>query len=125
MRSVIAVGVAGSVGAIARYGLEGFVSRRTLGALPWGTFIVNISGSFALGVIFAALVEGEVVAAPWLRNGLTIGLIGAFTTFSTFTLETLRLVEEGSYLLAAMNAVGSLVLGLVAVFVGVVVGRAV
>lgn len=125
MRSVIAVGVAGSVGAIARYGLEGFVSRRTLGVLPWGTFIVNISGSFALGVIFAALVEGEVVAAPWLRNGLTIGLIGAFTTFSTFTLETLRLVEEGSYLLAAMNAVGSLVLGLVAVFVGVVVGRAV
>ena len=123
MRTVMAVGVAGFIGAIVRYGIDGLIVQKSGGSFPWGTFVVNISGSFALGLLFAVLVEGRVAVAPWIRTATTVGLVGAFTTFSTLTLETFRLVEDGSYLLAAANAVGSLTIGLVAVYLGVVVGR--
>ena len=123
MRTVIAVGVAGFIGASARYGLEGLIAQKSAGSFPWSTFVVNISGSFVLGILFAVLVEGRMPVAPWLRTALTVGLIGAFTTFSTLTLETFRLVEDGSYVLAGANAVGSLVVGLFAVYAGVAVGR--
>ena len=123
MRTVVAVGVAGFFGAIARYGLEGIVSSKTGGSFPWGTFVVNISGSLVLGFPFAVLIEGRVVVVPWLRTAMTVGFVGAYTTFSTLTLETFRLVEEGSLGLAGANAFGSLAIGLVAVYVGVVLGR--
>jgi fluoride exporter len=121
MRMVI--GVAGFFGAIARHGVEGFVSQRTGGAFPWGTFVVNISGSFLLGILFAVLVEGRVIMAPWLRTAVTVGFVGAYTTFSTLTLETVRLVEDGTLIRAGANAVGSLAVGLVAVYAGIVLGR--
>ena len=124
MGTVIAVGVAGFFGAIARYSLEGLVSSRTT-SFPWGTFVVNISGSFVLGVAFAVLIEGRAIVSPQLRTALTVGLVGAYTTFSTLTLETFRLVEDGSYVLAAANALGSLAVGLVALYVGVVIGRSI
>jgi CrcB protein len=123
MRTIVTVGVAGFVGAIARYGIEGFVSERSIGSFPWGTFAVNVSGSFVLGVLFASLIEGRFVVSPWLRTALTVGLIGAYTTFSTLSLETYRLLEEGSMLLAVANALGSLAVGILAVFAGVALGR--
>jgi CrcB protein len=123
MRTIVAVGVAGFLGAIARYGLEGFVSSRNGGSFPWGTLVVNVSGSLVIGFLFAVLIEGRVVVVPWLRAAMTVGFVGAYTTFSTFTLETFRLVEEGSIGLAGANAFGSLGVGLVAVYVGVVLGR--
>jgi fluoride exporter len=123
MRTVMAVGVAGSIGAIARYGIDGIIVQKSGGSFPWGTFLINISGSFVLGLLFAVLVEGRVAVAPWIRTASTVGLVGAYTTFSTLTLETFRLVEDGSYIPAGANAVGSLTLGLVAVHLGVVVGR--
>jgi CrcB protein len=123
VRTVVAVGGAGFVRAIARYGLEGFVSERTNGSFPWGTFVVNISGSFVLGVLFALLIEGRVMMAPWLRTAATVGLVGAYTTFSTLSLETFRMIEDGAYVSAGANAFGSLVLGLVAVAIGVAAGR--
>lgn len=123
MRTVVAVGVAGFFGAMARYGLEGFVSSRDGGSFPWGTLVVNVSGSLVIGFLFAVLIEGRVVVVPWLRTAMTVGFVGAYTTFSTLTLETFRLVEEGSLGLAGANAFGSLAIGLVAVYVGVVVGR--
>jgi CrcB protein len=123
MRTVIVVGVAGFIGAIARYGIDGLIVQRSGGSFPWGTFLINISGSFVLGLLFAVLVEGRIAVAPWIRTASTVGLVGAYTTFSTLTLETFRLVEDGSYFLAGANAVGSLTLGLVAVYLGVVVGR--
>jgi CrcB-like protein, Camphor Resistance (CrcB) len=73
MRTVVAVGVAGFFGAITRYGLEGFVSSKTGGSFPWGTFVVNISGSLLLGFLFAVLIEGRVVVVPWLRTAMTVG----------------------------------------------------
>jgi fluoride exporter len=123
MRTVMAVGLAGFIGAIARYGIDGVIVQKSGGSFPWGTFLINISGSFVLGLLFAVLVEGRVAVAPWIRTASTVGLVGAYTTFSTLTLETFRLVEDGSYFLAGANAVGSLTLGLVAVYLGVVVGR--
>jgi len=123
MRTVMAVGVAGFIGAIARYGIDGLIAQKSGASFPWGTFVVNITGSFVLGILFALLVEGRVAVAPWIRTAATVGLIGAYTTFSTLTLETFRLVEDGSYLLGIANAVGSLTIGLVALYVGVVLGR--
>jgi CrcB protein len=123
MRTIVAVGVAGFFGAMARYGLEGFVSSRNGGSFPWGTFVVNVSGSLVLGFLFAVLIEGRVIVVPWLRTAMTVGFLGAYTTFSTLTLETFRLVEEGSIGLAGANVLGSLAIGLVAVYVGVVLGR--
>jgi CrcB protein len=123
MRTIIAVGVAGFIGAIARYGIDGLIAQKNGGSFPWGTFVVNISGSFVLGLLFAVLVEGRVVVAPWIRTATTVGFLGAYTTFSTLTLETLRLVEDGSFILDGANAVGSLTIGLVALYAGVVVGR--
>jgi CrcB protein len=87
--------------------------------------VVNISGSFVLGIVFAAFVEGRLIASPLLRTAAMVGLIGAYTTFSTLSLETYRLLEDGSYGLAAANVLGSVTLGLGALFVGVVIGRSI
>ena len=122
MRTVIGIAVAGSLGALARYGLEGAVSRRSAGAFPWGTFVVNVSGSFVLGLLFTLLTERWLVA-PWLRSTLTIGFLGAYTTFSTLSLESYRLLEDGAYGLAFANLLGSLAAGMAAVYAGVVLGR--
>jgi CrcB protein len=122
MRAVVGVGIAGALGALARYGLGGLVSERFPGAFPWGTFVVNVTGSFLLGILFVVLTERALVS-PATRTTLMIGFVGAYTTFSTLSLETFRLIEDGAWGLAALNALGSLALGLVAVWLGVVVGR--
>jgi CrcB protein len=123
LRTAVAIAVAGAAGALARYGLEGFVSRRSTGAFPWGTFSVNVSGAFVLGFVFTILTE-QLTTAPWLRGALTIGFLGAYTTFSTLSFETYRLIEDGAVGIAAANALGSLAAGLGAVYLGVVAGRA-
>ena len=123
MRTAVAIAAAGAVGALARYGLEGFVSRRAPGAFPWGTFAVNVSGAFVLGFVFTLMTE-QFAVAPWIRGAITIGLLGAYTTFSTLSFETYRLLEDGAIGIAAANAFGSLAAGLGAVYLGVVAGRA-
>lgn len=120
----VAIAVAGALGALVRYWLDGVVSRRTGGGFPWGTFAVNVTGSFLLGLVFTLLTQRYHVD-PWLRSGVTIGFLGAYTTFSTLSLETYRLFEDGATGLAALNAVGSLAAGLAALYVGVVLGRVV
>lgn len=121
--TVAGIGVAGALGALARYALEGAVSRRWPGAFPWGTFVVNVSGAFALGLVFVLLTE-KVSVDPWLRSALTIGFLGAYTTFSTLSFESYRLIEDGAIGLAIANTFGSLAAGLIAVYLGVVAGRA-
>jgi CrcB protein len=118
----LAIGLAGALGALARYGLDGVIARRAPGAFPWGTFVVNVSGSFLLGLTFTLTTERYRVDA-WLRSGATIGLLGAYTTFSTLSLETYRLLEDGAYALAFANVAASLAAGLLALYLGVVVGR--
>jgi fluoride exporter len=122
MRTAVAIAAAGAVGALARYGIEGFVSRRAPGAFPWGTFAVNVSGAFVLGFVFTLMTE-QFSVAPWIRGAITIGFLGAYTTFSTLSFETYRLLEDGAIGVAAANAFGSLAAGLGAVYLGVVAGR--
>ncbi len=93
--TVIGIAVAGAVGALARYGLEGAVSNRWPGAFPWGTFVVNISGAFLIGLVFVLLTE-RVSVDPWVRSSITIGFLGAYTTFSTLSFESYRLLEDGA-----------------------------
>ena len=116
------IGVGGFFGAIARYVVDGWIIARTGASFPWGTLVVNLSGSFALGLLFALAVERGVLPAE-IRGPVLIGFIGAYTTFSTLALESWRLVEEGSYLLGAANLVGSMLLGLIAVLAGLMLGR--
>lgn len=124
MPITLAIALAGSLGALLRYWVDGVVSRRTGGGFPWGTFVVNVSGAFLLGLLFTLLTERYRVDA-WVRSGLTIGFLGAYTTFSTFSLETYRLLEDRAVGLAAANAFGSLAAGLGALYVGIVLGRVV
>ncbi|HET7044881.1 MAG TPA: fluoride efflux transporter CrcB [Gaiellaceae bacterium] len=123
MPTIAGIAIAGALGALARYGLEGLVSRRTGGGFPWGTFAVNVTGAFTLGLVFTLLSE-RYVAAPWLRSAATIGFLGAYTTFSTLSFESYRLLEDGAPALAVANLVGSCAAGLLAVYLGVVIGRA-
>ena len=122
MRTAVAIATAGALGALARYGVEGAVARRA-GSFPWATFVVNVSGSFLLGLFFTLLGE-RLAVAPWVRAAISIGFLGAYTTFSTLSLESYRLVEGRSYALAGANLIGSVGVGLTALYGGVVVGRA-
>ena len=124
MLTAAGITVAGALGALARYGLEGAVARLGGSGFPWGTFVVNVTGSLAVGLLFTLLTE-RVSIDPWLRSTLLIGFLGAYTTFSTLSLETYRLIEDGALGLAFANSAGSLAAGLLAVYVGVVAGRAI
>ena len=121
MLTVVAVGLSGAIGALARYAIDTWMGQHEY--FPWDTFLVNVSGAFLLGLIFALLVERG-STPQWLKSALTVGLLGAYTTFSTLSYETLRLIEGRSYWLAALNGLGSLAAGLVAVYVGMELGRA-
>ncbi|HEX5590172.1 MAG TPA: fluoride efflux transporter CrcB [Candidatus Limnocylindrales bacterium] len=121
---LILVAIGGAAGAVARYVIDGYVAERAAGAVPWGTLVVNLSGSLLLGLLFAFAVERDVLPAA-VRAPLMIGFLGAYTTFSTLVLESWRLWEDGAAGLALANAFGSVVLGLVAVVIGLTLGRAV
>lgn len=118
------IGVGGFAGAIARYVVDGFVTDRTGGGFPWGTLAVNASGSFILGLLFALTAERAILPAD-IRAPVMIGFIGAYTTFSTYMLESWNLIESGSYGAAIGNIGGSIVIGLAMVSLGLLVGRSV
>ena len=117
------VGVAGFFGAVSRYWLDGVVSRLTGGGFPWGTLVVNLSGCFLVGLLTTVLTE-RLLPHPTVRIAVTVGFVGAYTTFSTFAYESLRQLQDGALGLAAANVAGSVVLGVLAAWVGVVAGRA-
>jgi CrcB protein len=119
---LLLVGIGGFCGAVARYLVDGWVSQASGGTFPYGTLLINLSGSFVLGVLFALAVERAVLPGD-IRAPVMIGFIGAYTTFSTWMLESWRLVEDGAMLAAATNIIGSVVLGLIAVVAGLAVGR--
>src|SRR4051794_31595105 len=79
--TIVGIGIAGAAGTLVRYWLDGAISRR-MGGFPWGTFVVNVTGAFLVGLVFTALAERTTVE-PWVRSSLTIGFLGAYTTFST------------------------------------------
>lgn len=122
MRTALWIGVAGFLGSMARYAVSGAVSRVDE-VFPWGTFVVNITGSFLLGFMVAVLGRA-VVVHPDLRIAMTVGFLGAYTTFSTLTLETLEFAETQAWGWAVLNIGASLAAGLAAVWLGTILGRA-
>ena len=121
---LILIGLGGFAGAIARYLVDGAVADRTGGGFPWGTLVINTTGSFVLGLLFALTAERAILPAD-IRGPLMIGFLGAYTTFSTWMLESWGLIESGSYVAALANLGGSVVIGLVAVAAGLIIGRAI
>ncbi len=124
MRELVAVGVGGMVGAVGRYLVSGWVHRWAGVGFPWGTLAVNVAGCLALGALMG-LVEARVAISPAWRVFLGLGVLGSFTTFSSFGYETVELLRGGEPALALANAAGSLVLGLAAVVAGAVLARAI
>lgn len=116
------VAVGGTLGAVARYGLGLLIGSRWNHGFPMGTFIINLLGSFLLGLINVFVLERTILNPEW-RLGLGVGFLGAFTTFSTFTYETMVLLEEGSYLLAIGYVGSSVAVGLAAAFFGIILAR--
>ena len=120
---IILIAAGGAAGAVSRFLVDSFVAERFGGAFPLGTLVINLSGAFVLGLLFALAVEGSRLPSD-VRPALMIGFLGAYTTFSTLTLESWRLVEDGAMVLAAANLAGSMLLGVVAVVAGLAIGRA-
>jgi CrcB protein len=119
MQSYLWIALGGALGSVARFWASGFVARCFGETFPWGTLIVNVSGSFIIGV-FAALTgpEGRWMAAPSFRQFFMIGICGGYTTFSSFSLQTLDLARDGEWFYAAANTVLSVLLCLVGVYLG-------
>ena len=117
------IALGGAAGAVSRSLVDDVVTRAAGASFPFGTLVINLSGSFAVGILFALVMERGVLPAD-IRAPVMIGFLGAYTTFSTWMLESWRLAETGAMTLAAANIVGSVALGLAAVFAGIAVGRA-
>jgi CrcB protein len=117
----VMIALGGAMGAIARYQLAAMVQARIAVGFPWGTFIVNITGCLVMGVATTLLTD-RLVHPNW-RFLIPIGFIGAYTTFSTFELETFRAVTDGAWLVGGLNVVGSVLAGYVALWLGVVLTR--
>lgn len=117
---VVCVAAGGLVGAPARFLLDRFVADRVEADFPLGTLLVNVSGAFVLGLLTGLDLRGN-LPAP-LKALLATGFCGAYTTFSTWSYETIRLVERDELLQASLNAIGSLVVGLLASGAGIALG---
>ena len=122
LANVLAVACGGAVGALARYWLSALLYKHLGTAFPWGTLGVNVLGSLLMGMTLV-LVEARVVPEP-LRLALAVGLLGAFTTFSTFSVDTLVLVQQGALARAALNVLASVALCLLAAGAGIALSRA-
>ena len=114
--TVIAVGLLGGLGALARFGLDGLVTARAVGEFPYGTLVVNVLGAFVLGVLVGAAIDRDAYRLAGTA------LIGAFTTFSTWTYESHRLGEDGNPGLGVLNFAVSLIAGLGAAWAGRQIG---
>jgi CrcB protein len=121
MPSTVAVALGGAFGAVARYGLDRLIERRSDSLFPWSTFAINVAGCLVIGILIAALVDRH-HTPDWLRAGLVIGVVGGFTTFSTFAQEALDLLEA-HVVTASAYVLTSVAVGVVAVFVGSRLGR--
>jgi CrcB protein len=122
MATILLVGIGGFLGANTRYLLDQWVTNRWPMFFPWGTVIINLSGSFILG-FFMAFAEQR----PWVsretRLLFAVGFVGAYTTFSTYAYQSLRLAQDGQMALAALYIIASVMLGLIAVFAGFALGN--
>ena len=117
-----AIALFGALGCLTRYWLSGLVYTWAGRAFPWGTFAVNIVGAFLIGLIMEFSMRSTLIS-PSLRIGLTIGFLGGLTTFSTFSYETFRLLEDGELLIAMANVLASVVVCLLFTWIGILAAR--
>ncbi len=120
MRNWLLLGFAGMLGVLARHFVQTHVPR--WGNVPFGTFLVNVSGAFAIGLI-AGLVVHRFSPPMWVQETLTVGFLGGYTTFSALSLETVLFMDRGQYVIAGAYSLGSLVSGVVAVLFGLWLGQ--
>ena len=121
----LAVGVGGALGAMARHGVNHLVHQRLLGArFPWGIFAINIGGSFLIGLLGGLLVSERLTWGHPIRAFVFVGILGGFTTFSSFSFDTLALAREGFSAQAVANVLGQVGLSLLAVWLGYGLGVA-
>jgi len=123
MLAYLWVALGGAIGSVARFGLDGLITARCGETFPWGTLTINVTGSFLIGV-FAAYADpdGRVLIAPGVRQFLMIGVCGGYTTFSSFSLRTLRFALHRQWFYAGGYILSSVVLCLVAVWLGYALG---
>ncbi len=122
IQQLAAVAIGGAAGAVMRWLVASGVQKMAGGAFPWGTFAVNALGSFLLGFLFVWLIERS-TASELVRLAITVGFLGAFTTFSTYSLESVRLLQEGAFSLAFVNIIGQVMICLLLTWVGVQLAR--
>ena len=123
-QTIVAIALGGAVGAVLRFVVANGVNQWFGKNLPYGTLTVNVVGSLAIGVLVVVFTERALLDSP-LAKGLMVGVLGAFTTFSTFSLDTFTLLAQGELLRAGLNVLLNVMLCLLGVSLGVLVGRAI
>ncbi len=116
------VGIGGALGSVLRFWVGSYIGGRFGSRFPYGTFVVNMTGSFLIGVVFAVMAEKTQWSANW-RYLIPIGFIGGYTTFSALEYETFRLFQDGQILTAMLNVALSVIVGFVGVWAGAIAGR--
>lgn len=122
LRTLLLVGTGGFLGSISRFLASRFIQAGMPGAFPLGTFLVNISGCFLIGLIYGVSERGSLLSAGW-KMFLAVGFCGGFTTFSTFANENLALLRDGAYYLFFVYTIASVILGIFSTFLGVLITR--
>ena len=122
MMSIIFIAIGGAAGSLCRYGMSNGIYLLLGRSFPYGTLAVNILGSFVMGIVYILMIERASISEE-LRAGITIGLLGAFTTFSTFSIETINLIESGEILKAGLNILFSVTLCVVGCWLGMNLSR--
>ena len=122
MMSIISIAIGGAAGSLCRYGMSNGIYLLLGRSFPYGTLAVNILGSFILGIVYILMIERASISEE-LRAGITIGLLGAFTTFSAFSIETINLIESGEILKAGLNILFSVTLCIVGCWLGMNLSR--
>ncbi len=123
MNTIALVFIGAGLGGVLRYGVSSGVYHLVNKNFPYGTLVVNISGSFLMGFLFVLTLERFQNIAPQLRAFLLIGFLGGYTTFSSFSIETINLIENASWFPASLNILLSTILCLIAAWLGVILGR--
>jgi len=122
--NILIIGIGGFVGAVSRYGLALWIGQRWGRSFPLGTFVINVSGSFLIGLLMTLMAERLMVNPQW-RLLLVVGFLGAYTTFSTFEYETGALLKDGEWAFAMLNIILSVVVGFAALKLGEMIGKAI
>lgn len=123
MTQILSIAAGGAIGAVMRYWVSTGVYSLLGRGFPYGTLAVNVIGSLLMGFLYVLLLE-RMTISPELRAALLVGVLGAFTTFSTFSIETLNLIEQAEFIKAGLNVLISVVACVGAAWVGLIIGRA-